>query len=374
MCNTQRRGLFSALVFAVSILTIGMSASGQNPQLPRAPRLLWHIDKPNFQQLPAVLGKTLYLGGSALTGHELSTGKEILREKTIGKCWQPTVSGGLVFVRDHKGTLHCVSSDLSRTLWSIDLRYSYHVGKAFGDLYLVASGSELLAVTAGKVLWRHDVESEVAMTPATDGRHVFVGSQQGTVVAVDLQSGKETWRTDTPGEFGYSMPVLDSGVLFMADRGVRGGRKAALNAFDAKSGKLLWSTQFGSTGFSTPHPHGDRVWAGFGVSVAAFDRESGVLDMDGRIKTGRNAFGLPQVVDDVIAFGNLDGNFYVHDLETHELRWRFEVGTDERSQVGAWGMVGDLLIVGTTKGIYAIAESPHSEPAVPGFVLRPADR
>lgn len=67
------------------------------------------------------------------------------------------------------------------------------------------------------------------------------------------------WQTDGLGS-GYSSLVISNGKAFTLGRI---GKQECLVALDAGSGKLLWSTPFGSGGHSngTPTVDGDRVYA-----------------------------------------------------------------------------------------------------------------
>ena len=353
--------------FAAGLLAAAVTA--QSGRMPTAPRVLWRLDKPNFHhQLPVMRG-LVYAGGPDLTAHRVTTGEEVHRAPLAGPWRHPVLGGGILFVRHGDGTLHAFVADLSRSLWNVELLSSRWAGTAHGDMFFVTSGTKVLAITGGKVHWSFDVGSGVAMKPATDGRRVYVAGAAGVVVAIDVHSGDEVWRYTNNAEFGSTSPTVRDGVLVLADRGIGGGRKAACNAFDATTGELLWETQFGSTGFSRPHIDDGRVWAGFGVRVAAFDIATGRLDLENAIRTGRNPFGMPGTAGDAIVFGNLDGNLYVHDRRSGALRWRFEA--NGKAQVGGWGLHDGIVLVGTTDGLYAIGETANAAPVPAGFVLKP---
>jgi outer membrane protein assembly factor BamB len=278
------------------------------------------------------------------------------------------LGGGLVFARHQDGSVHALAPKLDRELWQVPLAQSMHPGTTCGDIFVAVSGQEVVAITGGAVLWRKDVGADVEMTPAVDGKRVFVGTAAGRVVALEAASGDEVWSKDVGAEFGSSDPVVDRGLLFLADRGMRDGRRGALNAFATADGALRWQTVFGATGFAVPFPDGDSVWGGFGVTVARFDRTTGAIDSEHQIRTGRNPFGRPGRVDDAVVFGNLDGSFYVHDRATGALRWRFDAG--EKQQVGTWQLHEGVLLVGTTRGLFALVDEPGKAPAPAGFVLR----
>lgn len=371
-------------MFLGPLLAVAATAQGRAPApapaatervVPATPEIAWQLDKPNFYHRVPARGGTVWLGGKHLTAHRITTGEELYRAKRAGPWRHPTDGGGgLVFARHQDGTLHAFVPDLSRELWQAHLRFSHWAGIAHGDIYFVTSGNDVVAITGGKEHWRVDLGAHVNMRPATDGTRIYAATQSGKVVAIGLHHGNIVWQYESDAIFGSTSPTVGEGVVILADRGIKGDRKAACNAFDAETGELLWSSQFGSTGFSRPSIEGDRVWAGFGIRVAPFDLKTGAIDWDRSIKTGRNPFGLPGAAGDAIVFGNLDGNLYVHDRKTHALRWRLQVGTDDRSQVGGWQVHDSMLIVGSTRGVFAI-KNATGKPAVElGYVLQPPSK
>ncbi len=163
------------------------------------------------------------------------------------------------------------------------------------------------------------------MTPAAHAGRVFLGTESGRFLALDLATGSPAWTTKGPSKYVVTVPVVAFGRVFVGDRGIAGERVGAVNAFDEASGELVGSTEFGATGFSTPgvvadEGGGRRIISGFGRSVALFDATTGERAVEPDIVTGQNAFGSPTVVGDTIYFGNLDGHFYAHDLVTGALR------------------------------------------------------
>jgi len=238
-----------------------------------------------------------------------------------------------------------------------------------------------LAASTGEVRWRKRLEvgETVQMTPAADGDRVYLGTASGRFLALAVETGESAWVHEGQADYLVTSPVVVSGRVFVGDRGVRGVRSGAVNAFDAKSGALLWSTEFGATGFSTPGVVRDasgaeRLVAGFGRSVALFDTRTGARLAEPAIQTGANAFGSPTVIGDTICFGNLDGHFYAHDLVTGALRWAFAMPMDQARgqphQVYDFTYAHDRIYLSTGLGMFAIVQDPERETAPAGFVLR----
>jgi outer membrane protein assembly factor BamB len=223
------------------------------------------------------------------------------------------------------------------------------------------------------------------MIPAVHGGRVYVGSEQGYLFALDLATGAEVWSRQSDGIFGHTQPVVVDGRVVLGDRGSlrptgdlqdldraarerfeierRGG---AVLALDADDGTLLWKTVFGATGLSTPGVGPGFLVAGYGSVVARIDLETGAIDGERLVRTGRNAFGSPTVVGDELVFGNLDGHLYVHDLATGARRWAFRVPD---GQVHEFVHTGERIYASTTHGLYALGDDPERSAQPAGFVL-----
>jgi outer membrane protein assembly factor BamB len=336
--------------------------------LPAFPTVAWHAPgQAGAWRGPMACRKgRVFRGGEVLEALDVRDGKRAAAAKSAGPWQDPVLDGSLVFARHQDGSVHAFAPSLDRELWQVPMKPGHFPGTACGDIFLAASGTEVVAITGGEVHWRKDLGEPVQMTPAADGKRVFVGTEAGRVVALELASGDIAWERQIGAQLGWSAPVVDAGTLFVADRG-DDLRRGALNALDAATGEPRWATVFGATGFSQPSPHEGEVWAGFGTTVARFDRKTGKLDREHAIHTGSNPFGRPAVVGDAIAFGNLDGSFYVHDRASGALRWRFQVGDgtakERGDQVGDWCLHEGVLVVGTTRGLFGLVASETPPPA-----------
>jgi outer membrane protein assembly factor BamB len=91
--------------------------------------------------------------------------------------------------------------------------------------------------------------------PVVAGGVVYVFGAEGQLHAVDLASGKRVWSEDTmrrfnvpKGFFGAAgSPLVEDGRVIANI----GGAKAGLVAFDAKTGKVLWSATDDEAGYSS---------------------------------------------------------------------------------------------------------------------------
>jgi outer membrane protein assembly factor BamB len=224
------------------------------------------------------------------------------------------------------------------------------------------------------------------MIPCAEGKRVFVGTQAGFLLALDLDSGAEIWRIANDGIFGFANPVAARGLVLVADRGNRGRaqrddqtsgvrgstvdtstpRGAFMHAYDAKTGAERWRMELRATGCSTPGIGRTFAVAGFRDVVARFDIMTGQFGLWKWVPTGRNAFGSPTMVGDELVYGNLDGHLYVYDCSAERMSWSFHV---PGAQVAEFVHTGDRIYVSTTNGLYALGDDPSAHELQPGFVL-----
>jgi len=129
------------------------------------------------------------------------------------------------------------------------------------SLYLIRGGGQIAALSAvdGKILWQKDFKTDFggalmtdwgfSESPLVDGNLVIFspGGEEGTVVALDKNSGDLIWRaTELTDKCSYSSPVITTvdGVrqyVFLTEKNVAG--------IAAKDGKLLWNID--APGFRT---------------------------------------------------------------------------------------------------------------------------
>jgi outer membrane protein assembly factor BamB len=253
------------------------------------PKLLWQKgDLGGGYSTPAVVGNRLYILGSAGLDNEFvqaldvaKNGEQIWR-KRIGKVGEPdqrppypgarstpTVDGDRLYVLGSDGDLLCMDAASGNTVWQKSLRTDF--GGDPGE-------------------WAY------SESPLVDGDTLVVtpGGSEGTIVALDKNTGEPIWKTPIEGgeEAAYSSVVISNAggvkqyVQFLG-KGTVG--------VDAATGKLLWRydrTAEGSpANIPTPLVHEDYVYTASG-------RGGGAL-----VKLNKTPEGF--VVEEVYHDGNL---------------------------------------------------------------------
>jgi len=107
-----------------------------------------------------------------------------------------------------------------------------------------------------KLLWSFEAGDSIESSAAIVGGTVFVGSQKGELVSLNLDNGSVYWKYDAGNPIGESSPAYSDGKVYIGDLG------GVLHAVNAADGKRLWTMKTGSEIKSSPVVVGDRVLIG----------------------------------------------------------------------------------------------------------------
>jgi quinohemoprotein ethanol dehydrogenase len=249
-----------------------------------------------------------------------------------------------------------------RLAWTLDLDVANAQSTPLavdGVLYVAAGYSMVFAVDAltGKVLWKYDplvlpvVGKKLRAGAGIHGLaysagHLFVGTHDGRLIALDAKKGTMVWSTPTldPNDstFISGAPRVFKGkvAIGFGDSGTTPGR---VNVFDAATGKLAWSWSTQGPGGAvwnaiTYDPDNNRVYVGtgnargpdaakntFACSVVALDADTGAMawqydakspQCDGSADLTLASINLGAATSNVILYAPRDGSFHVIDRVT----------------------------------------------------------
>jgi len=149
---------------------------------------------------------------------------------------------------------------------------------------------ESLDAATGKRIWWASYETDYRddfgfdegprAAPAVAGDRVYTFGAEGVLQALDFPTGKRLWSVDTRREFGAPKgffgaacsPLVDDGRVLMNIGGPKG---AGIGAFDAATGKVLWTATDDEAGYSAP-----VVATIGGERHALFWTRAGLVDAD----------------------------------------------------------------------------------------------
>ena len=222
----------------------------------------------------------------------------------------------------------------------------------------------------GGVLWRHRTGGAVRSTPAVTASHIYFGSSDGGLYALDRSNGRRLWRFDA-GSPVTSSPAVATGLVVAMTRGGR------IFAVSERSGRLRWSRQTGAELPFNTYPAGRwDVWAsspvisGSAVVIGGADGVVYALDLaTGRTRwtarTGGRVRATPAVADGMVIVGSWDGRVYALDLATGAERWVHRTigdtldskafGFDRRAMQSSAAIADGGVYVGSRDGgLYAL--------------------
>jgi len=196
---------------------------------------------------------------------------------------------------NNKETVEAMDASTGKTIWTFDYGTSYRDDFGFDEgpraIPVIADGRVFthgadgflhgIDFATGKMLWSVDTRKVfdapkgyfgVASSPVVDGTRVLVnvGGTKGGIVAFDAATGKTLW-TATNDEPSYSAPLIadingqHTGVFFT---------RTGLVAVDPSSGKVLYQYRWrarmaASVNAATPIVTGDKIFLSASYSTGA---------------------------------------------------------------------------------------------------------
>lgn len=174
-------------------------------------------------------------GGAAITGSWPASGPPVLWRKPVGEGFSgPVVQAGrlILFHRlESRERVECLEAQSGRRLWQFDYPTDYRDDFGF--------------------------DGGPRATPSVWEGRVYTFGAQGVLHCLELESGRKIWSLKTHEEFGVRKgffgaacsPLVENGRLFL---NVGGPGRAGLVAFDARTGRVLWTATDDEASYSSP--------------------------------------------------------------------------------------------------------------------------
>ncbi len=249
--------------------------------------------------------------------------------------------------------------------------------------------------TDGSHAWKTPCQthSHTEGAPAVIGKQVFVPAGDDGLIALDAETGNETWRFAGGKDRGIHVdaaPAVSGKHIFIGS----GLYTYAAVCLDADTHQEVWRTDLKLRAFGAPLALGKHVYYGvgtgnIGADVWEYEEEGSARDKEpaGAIvcleaETGKEAWRheLPRSVHTALAgdgysiyAGSRDGFVYALDRGTGQLRWKTSIGSAITS-APAVATAGGLPV-----GVYAVSReglltclNPHTgklvwQKQLPGF-------
>jgi outer membrane protein assembly factor BamB len=190
---------------------------------------------------------------------------------------------------------------------------------ADGILYTGSGNGTLYAVNVqtGEKIWSADGFSQLENSGAVAGDTLVIGGYDQRMRALDRRSGEVLWSFNTVFPVQASPLIIDDGVYVATDH--------ALYALDLLTGKLQWQTPTGNEGayMGPPAYEAGIIYTTSGKSLLAVDSTSGKEIWRSEHS---DMFTAPAVANGLIYVGNFDGYFYAFDQKNGTEKWKVHSG------------------------------------------------
>ncbi|WP_440904911.1 outer membrane protein assembly factor BamB [Catenovulum sp. SX2] len=278
---------------------------------------------------------------------------EINNQISVKKVWDDSVGDGVkgyysrlkpaygydkLFVADRQGEVVAFDSKNGDQIWQVDVR------KLDGSwLNWIGINSTPAVRISGMV---------------ASYEHLYVGTENGQIIALDEKTGEEKWRAEVEGEV-LAPAIAEDGKVIV---NLGSGKTAAI---DAQNGEVLWTSvsdvpSLTLRGVSSPAYTQGGVFVGSaGGKIITYNAKNGQLAWDLPIAKAQGATELARIVDidatPIISGFNLyalsaGGSLSMVDIRNARLAWKREY----RGYQNMYLYAGSLIISDDHSVIYAV--------------------
>lgn len=158
----------------------------------------------------------------------------------------PASVAGRLFAASSTGTLVALDATTGRDLWRLNVGtpISAGVGSDGETAAVVTQSNQLLAVVAGKEIWRVQLPARTFTAPLVAGKRVFVLTADRTVTAFDGQTGARLWSQSRSAE---PLVLAQSGLLMAVGDTLVAGISGRLVGFNPLTGAVRWEAPVGTS-------------------------------------------------------------------------------------------------------------------------------
>lgn len=223
--------------------------------------------------------------------------------------------------------ISCGSSTKLVWLWSLQSRCYAQPILDGNNVYIVSQKGEVISgdIDTGKKNWSIKVNGPILADPDFNQDHLFVSTQNGSVIALKKKDGGVFWSINYPAE-PFTAPLTVVNEMLLAP-----SRTGTLYAFSTKDGQLLWKHE-GNQKYNTKVIVKDPY-----LLIGGWNSDFFCFRMDGSINWKYKAsFRIVEnalVHNNDVYFTAHDSYIYALDIPTGNLKWRYRADYDQPTEM-----------------------------------------
>ncbi len=234
----------------------------------------------------------------------------------------PAIENNNVYIGSGDGYFYSINADNGKVQWKFNCNSRVRSTAAissdcvlFGDL---DGNFYSLTKDEGKLKWKFEVEGKkyknedfgfdrrsILCSAALTGDKVIFGSRDGNLYALNLADGKELWKYSHGTSWIITSPAIYNGVVYAGSSDAR-----FLQAVDLETGKELWRTNTKQAVWSSPAVAGNEIYFGdMSGTLYSLNLKSGKQNWAFNLMKGFILVS-PVIVNNNVLIGGDDGNLY----------------------------------------------------------------
>ena len=285
---------------------------------------------------------------------------------------KPAVAYDKVITASRAGEVIALDVSSGNTVWSTDIRELetksgffeskksalLNGGPVAGSdkVFIGSENGKLIALNAqtGELSWQAKVKGEVIAPPAIDSGFIVVNTASGIVKAFDITNGEERWKAEQEVPAltlrGVSAPAIAGGGVIV------GSATGGLTVYILENGQQGWTAELGEASGNTelervvdvdskPLIFGDKIY-----SVSSRGNLAAIDIRSGRVlwKRQYSSYRELSISGNTLFLTDVKGHIYAIDRNTGLERWS-QLALTNRGVTGP-AVVGNYVVVGDFEG------------------------
>ena len=312
----------------------------------------------------------------------------------------PAIYKDYLYVVSHQGILKAIDMQTGEVEWDLDLESQTNSSPVIHSnrLYIgCEDGLKAVNINTHKVIWDYDC-GNVESTPFFYDDVIYFGSDDGHLYGLD-SDGDVKFNKKLSGEIKSSPIVVDDEIFigssdakffsfntdksknwevtvgdeilsspaYVNDSVIFGSSDGNIYCLNVSDGDLIWKEDLNNKVISSPtvDEHDNSVYVGSDEgNLTCLDTRDGVVKWS--FHTGDKVRSTPALKDNLLAFGSLNGNFYVLNKYTGNVEFTYNPGTMLfNSPISASPVINgnSLFFADESGGVYSLNIDKYEVPS-----------